>query len=166
MIATFEDRLVKDPLSLPPQIDPGAIAEFDYRRVQAAGHFNHDQEMLIGPRMHDGTDGYLVITPLQRGGDATKILVNRGWISKKLKRQADRKEGLPTGQVKVEGLLRKPWSKNIFTPKNKPERGEFYFPDVEEMARVSGSQPVWIEQTMGWSHFPISLDFFNPISST
>ena len=149
MIAKFEDRLIRTPLPLPPRIDPSAIKDFDYRRVYATGHFRHDQEMLIGPRIRDGNNGYLVVTPLERGGEGTTVLVNRGWIPKKLKSQADRKEGLPTGEVTVEGLLREPWKKNMFTPDNKPERGEFYFPDVLQMANVSGSQPVWVEETMG-----------------
>ena len=109
----------------------------------------HDQEMLIGPRMHDGDDGYLVVTPLEREGSGTTVLVNRGWISKKFKRQADRKEGLPSGQVTVEGLLREPWKKNMFTPDNQPELGNFYFPDVAQMAKYTHSQPVWVEETMG-----------------
>lgn len=148
LIAKLEDRLIRQPLPLPPQIDPLAIKDFDYRRVYATGHLRHDQEMLIGPRLHDGTNGYLVVTPLERGGNASTILVNRGWIPKSLKRQADRKEGLVMGEVKVEGLLREPWQKNIFTPDNRPEIGEFYFPDVEQMANLTGSQPVWIEETM------------------
>ena len=149
LIAKYEDRLVRDPLPLPPKIDPAAIGEFDYRRVYATGHLRHDQEMLIGPRMHDGNNGYLVITPLEREGTGSTILVNRGWIPKKFKRQADRKSGLPEGSVTIDGLLREPWKKNLFTPDNKPELKEFYFPDVEQMAKVSGSQPVWIEETMG-----------------
>ena len=152
LIARFEDRLIREPLPLPPQIDPLAIKEFDYRRVHATGRFRHDQEMLIGPRMHDGNNGYLVVTPLEREGEGTTILVNRGWIPRKLYRQADRTEGLPTGQTTVQGLLREPWKKNIFTPDNKPEKGQFYFPDVAQMAQVSGSQAVWIEETMGVSH--------------
>ncbi|MCJ1358808.1 MAG: surf-like protein [Icmadophila ericetorum] len=148
LIARFEDRLVRSPLSLPLHIDPSAIKDFDYRRVYAKGQFRHDREMLIGPRMHDGKDGYLVVTPLEREGDDSTILVNRGWIPKKLKRQADRKEGLPIGQVAIEGLLREPWKKNMFTPDNKPELGEFYFPDVEQMAQATKSQPVWIEEVM------------------
>lgn len=149
LIAKFEDRLVRTPLPLPPHIDPSAIKDFDYRRVHATGHFRHDQEMLIGPRIHDGNNGYLVVTPLEREGKGTTVLVNRGWIPKKLKRQAERTEGLPTGEVSVEGLLREPWKKNMFTPDNKPEQGEFYFPDVHQMANVTGSQPVWVEETMG-----------------
>lgn len=105
--------------------------------------------MLIGPRMHDGNNGYLVVTPLEREGEGTTVLVNRGWIPKKFRRQADRRDGLPLGEVTVEGLLREPWKKNLFTPDNKPELGEFYFPDVEQMAKATGSQPVWIEETMG-----------------
>ncbi len=148
LIAKFEDRILRDPLPLPPHIDPNAIHDFDFRRVTATGTFRHDQEMLIGPRMRDGQDGYMVVTPLERK-DASTILVNRGWISKKHRSQRRRPDGLPTGEVTVEGLLREPWKKNMFTPENRPDKGEFYFPDVSQMAALTGSQPVWVETTMG-----------------
>lgn len=149
LIARFEDRLVREPLPLPPSIDPNAIHDFDYRRVTTSGRYRHDQEMLIGPRIHEGEDGYLVVTPLERDDGGSKILVNRGWISKAHKEQRSRPHGVPRGEVAVEGLLREPWKKNMFTPDNVPERGEFYFPDVAMMAGLTGSQPVWIEATMG-----------------
>lgn len=104
--------------------------------------------MLIGPRMSEGKDGYLVITPLEREGEGTTVLVNRGWIQKRFKDQRSRPDGLPIGEVKVEGLLREPWKKNMFTPDNSPQTGEFYFPDVAQMAELTGSQAVWIEETM------------------
>ncbi|KAJ5124737.1 uncharacterized protein N7515_008562 [Penicillium bovifimosum] len=147
LMAKFEDRLVKPPLPLPPRIDPDAIEEFDYRRVYATGRFRHDKEMLVGPRMHDGEDGFVVVTPLEREGQST-VLVNRGWISRKFKDQKDRPLGVLDQEVTVEGLLREPWKKNMFTPDNKPEEGKFYFPDIHQMAELSGSQPVWIEETM------------------
>ncbi|CAG7954556.1 unnamed protein product [Penicillium nalgiovense] len=147
LIAKFEDRLVKPPLPLPPRIDPDAISEFDYRRVYATGRLRHDKEMLVGPRMNEGEDGFIVVTPLEREGQST-VLVNRGWISRKLKDQKDRPLGVLDEEVTVEGLLREPWKKNMFTPENKPEEGKFYFPDINQMAEKSGSQPVWIEQTM------------------
>ena len=149
LIARLEDRLIREPLPLPLQIDPSAVKEFDYRRVYATGRFRHDQEMLIGPRMHDGKNGYLVVTPLEREGQGSTVLINRGWIPRQLVRQNDRKEGLPSEQVTVQGLLREPWKKNIFTPDNKPENGEYYFPDVQQMAEISRSQAVWVEETMG-----------------
>jgi surfeit locus 1 family protein len=149
LIAKFEDRLVRDPLPLPPRIDPEAIHEFDYRRVYAEGKLQHDKEMLIGPRMHDGKDGFLVITPLDRGKGASTVLVNRGWVSREKQFHRDRDPtALPTENVVVAGLLREPWKKNMFTPNNKPEEGKFYFPDVYQMADVAGTEPVWIEQTM------------------
>jgi surfeit locus 1 family protein len=150
LIAKYEDRLIRDPLPLPPSIDPSVIPDFDHRRVVASGHFRHDQEMLVGPRMREGTEGYMVITPLQRK-DASTVLVNRGWIDKKHRDQRTRPDGLPTGEVFVEGMLREPWKKNSFTPDNRPERGEFFFPDVKQMAELTGSQPVWIEATSGAS---------------
>ncbi|KAF2170347.1 hypothetical protein M409DRAFT_64121 [Zasmidium cellare ATCC 36951] len=154
LIAKFEDRLVREPLPLPPQIDPNAIKEFDYRRVYARGKLRHDREMLIGPRLHDGEDGYLVITPLDRSEQFpgfkgnTTILVCRGWISKDKAAQSARLDGLPQGEVVVQGLLREPWKKNMFTPDNVPQEGKWYFPDVYQMAEHVGSQPVWIEETM------------------
>lgn len=151
LIARFEDRLVRDPLPLPLHIDPEAVKDFDYRRVVATGRWQHDKEMLIGPRLHDGNDGYLVITPLERmdgAGRNSTILVCRGWIPKAKAPQSSRPDALPTGDVKVEGLLREPWKKNFFTPDNDPSANTWHFPDVHEMAAHVGSQPVWIEETM------------------
>ena len=149
LVARFEDRLVRDPLPLPPHIDPAAIHDFDYRRVYATGRFRHDQEILMGPRVHDGNDGYMVITPLERSEEGgSKVLVNRGWISRDKKEQKSRPESLPPDEVTVQGLLREPWKKNMFTPDNRPEKSQFYFPDVGMMAALTGSQPVWIECTM------------------
>lgn len=149
LIAKFEDRLIRNPLPLPPRLDPSAVPEFDYRRVYATGILQHDKEMLVGPRMHDGKDGFFVITPLARGSGASTILINRGWISREKKFQRDRDpRSLPQGETTVAGLLREPWKKNIFTPNNKPEEAKFYFPDVYQMAEVAGAEPVWIEETM------------------
>ncbi|KAK5164262.1 surf-like protein [Saxophila tyrrhenica] len=151
LIARFEDRLVREPLPLPHNIDPEAIKDFDYRRVVARGKYRHDKEMLIGPRIHDGNDGYLVITPLERidnAGRTSTVLVCRGWIPKAKAKQSERQPGLPTGEVQIEGLLREPWKKNIFTPANSPESNTWHFPDVAQMAAHVGSQAVWVEETM------------------
>ena len=151
-------------MPLPPAIDPDAVVDFDHRRVLATGRLRHNQEMLVGPRMRDGQEGFVVVTPLERGGGQSTLLVNRGWISKKLADKKDRVLGLPQGEVTVEGLLREPFKKNMFTPDNKPEDGKFYFPDIEQMAELTGSQPVWIEETMSkflslWFYIGLGLIF-------
>ena len=58
-------------------------------------------------------------------------------------------EALPLGVVQIEGLLREPPKKNSFTPDNRPDKGEFYFPDVKQMAELTGAEPIWVEATMG-----------------
>lgn len=119
--------------------------------------------------MHDGDNGYLVITPLERTGEGSTVLVNRGWIEKKFKLHKDRPDGLVKGEVTVEGLLREPWKKNMFTPDNNLVKKEFYFPDVVQMAAITGSQAVWIEETMGtlprlcWNTWESADSFKNPI---
>lgn len=154
LIARFEDRLIRPPLPLPPTIDPDVVNEFDYRRVNVWGRLRHDQEILVGPRIHDGADGYQVITPLERDDEpegGSKILISRGWIGKDMKSQDVRRklspDALPQHRIKVQGLLREPFKKNMFTPDNNPAKGEWYFPDVAQMAVHTGSQPVWIEET-------------------
>ncbi|KAL2261599.1 hypothetical protein VTK26DRAFT_3808 [Humicola hyalothermophila] len=159
LIAKCEDRLVRPPLPLPARVDADAISDFDYRRVTTTGRFRHDQEMLVGPRMREGEQGYMVVTPLERGDDpGATVLVNRGWVSKKMADQAKRPDSLPRGEVRVEGLLRQPWKKNMFTPENRPDKGEFYFPDVKQMAELTGSQAVWVEETMEPDYFQL-LDY-------
>ncbi|KAF2643133.1 SURF-family protein Shy1 [Massarina eburnea CBS 473.64] len=153
LVARFEDRLTFPPLELPLQVDPEAIKDFDYRRVWARGKLRHDQEMLIGPRMMEGEEGYTVVTPLEREdekGNKSKILCCRGWIRKDAEKQWFRKQtgALPEGDVVIEGLLRTPPEGNMFTPRNVPEQGKWFFSSVEEMAKWSGSQAVWVEETM------------------
>lgn len=176
LLAKCEDRLVRPPLPLDPQNVADAVehsqsgggngaSDFDYRRIVAVGTFRHDQEMLVGPRVREGVAGYFVVTPLEimdtqnpddpsatEGQKKTTILVNRGWISREHRDRRQRARvagGLPRGIVRVEGMLRAPWKKNFFTPDNRPEKGEFYFPDVNGMASLTGSLPVWVEATMG-----------------
>jgi surfeit locus 1 family protein len=150
LIARLEDQLVREPLPLPPHVDVEAVPMFDHRRVLAEGVLRHDQEMLIGPRMRDGKEGFNVVTPFEREDGASKILISRGWIEKEKKDQRTRgNEALPQGVVQIEGLLREPPKKNSFTPDNRPDKGEFYFPDVKQMAELTGSEPIWVEATMG-----------------
>lgn len=110
--------------------------------------------------MNDGEEGYLVVTPLERK-EGNKILCCRGWIPKKMRNQNTRTgdEALPTKEIEVQGLLREPWKKNAFTPVNRPDKREWYFPDVAEMAQHTGSDPVWIEETMSTCSTAPKFDF-------
>ncbi|KAL7266147.1 surf-like protein, partial [Rhizina undulata] len=132
LITKFSEQLTRPPLPLPPHIDTAQIPSFEYRRIIASGTLRHHQKMLIGPRIKGGENGYQIVTQLERP-NGSKILVNRA---------------LPKGGLEIEGLLRAPCKKNSSTPDNRPDIGEFYFPDVEGMAKLVGAQPVWVEETM------------------
>jgi surfeit locus 1 family protein len=104
--------------------------------------------MLVGPRMYEGQAGYHLYSPLLLldSDDRSTVLVNRGWISKKFAQfhQGINKDDVE--QVVVQALVRKPLKKNMFTPDNKPEKGEWYFPDIEQMASWTKSKPIVLEE--------------------
>ncbi len=106
--------------------------------------------MLLSPRVREGVHGFHVVTPLIRENGST-ILVDRGFVSR------DFSDSLPEsneGEVEVLGMLRTSQKRNLFTPDNKPEAGEWYWTDVEKMAEYvggekAGVQPVLVEQIFG-----------------
>lgn len=61
------------------------------------------------------------------------------------------------GQVEVIGMLRSQEQKNSFTPENKPEKGEWVFSNIEEMAKYTGAEPVLVDEILGGSRNRIHL---------
>lgn len=113
------------------------------------GVYRHDQEILLGPRTRgDGQAGYFVITPLERPNGST-ILVKRGWVSTAKKDQRTRPESLTEGPVEVEGLLRMSEKRNAFTPDNDVARNQWYWVDVDTMAKLTGAEPLLVERVSG-----------------
>ncbi|KAI7904983.1 SURF1 family-domain-containing protein [Cokeromyces recurvatus] len=146
LISTLEDRLDRDPIPLPKRINPDVLEEYEYRKVYAKGHYRHDEEVLLGPRTRgDGNVGYFVITPFERD-NGTTILVKRGWIAPEKKEQSTRPESLERGEVEVVGLIRVNEERNTFTPDNDIEHHQWYWADVETMAKMANAQPVMIER--------------------
>ena len=64
------------PLASVPRDTAGA----HYRKATVSGHFDYDQEVVLGARTHQGSPGVDLITPLRIAGSDTSILVNRGWV--------------------------------------------------------------------------------------
>ena len=46
-------------------------------------------------------------------------------------------------------MLRSQDKRNMFTPANKPETGEFQFADIDQMATTAHTQPVLVDQIFG-----------------
>jgi len=114
------------------------------------GRFNYDKEIFLGPKTHDGTPGFHVLTPLklEQGG---WVIVNRGFTAIK-----DLPEGQPQGTVQVGGIFRKPdW--NTFTSGNSPENDLWFRPDLQEIAQTKDlyqTAPVMLYAEEASADFP------------
>ncbi|KAJ7619228.1 mitochondrial protein required for respiration [Mycena polygramma] len=147
LIDELEEKLQLPPLSLPKRINLSVIPEFVFRKVLLRGKWDHAHSMLVGPRTRDGVHGANVLTPLIRE-DGSTILVDRGFVSKEFDLQS-----IPQDNSEVEflGMLRTSQVRNTFTPDNHPERGEWYWKDLDTMAEYAGGQnanvqPVLVEE--------------------
>ena len=118
------------------------------------GRWDHTHTVLVRPRVRDGTKGVNVITPLIRE-DGTTVLVDRGFISDD---HADLRKWMDPSQsieeVEILGMLRLSQKRNKFTPNNHPEKGEWYWIDVDALANYAGGeaanvQPVFVEAIFG-----------------
>ena len=133
------------------------LQNFEYRKVHLVGVWDHAHTILIGPKSRDNTKGYHIITPLFRPNNSSTILVNRGFVSADIVKAHPEWLAQERGEVQVMGLLRSSQEKNTFTPENNPEKGEWYWVDVEAIAERAGGleygvQPVYIESTFGKNH--------------
>ncbi|KAJ7170082.1 SURF1 family-domain-containing protein [Mycena filopes] len=147
LIDELEEKLQLQPLSLPKRINLSVIPEFVFRKVFLKGKWDHDHSMLVGPRTREGVHGANVLTPLIRE-DGSTIIVDRGFISSDFDLQSMARDNR---EVQCLGMLRTTQERNTFTPDNHPERGEWYWKDLEAMTEYAGGvnanvQPVLVEE--------------------
>ncbi|KAJ1912555.1 surf-like protein, partial [Mycoemilia scoparia] len=83
----------QNPIPLPLKLKESDLDEHQFRKVIVYGLFDHDKEMLVGPKVKDGNVGHDVVTPLIRE-DGSRILVKRGWIKKEFANKSTRPESL------------------------------------------------------------------------
>ncbi|KAI9488273.1 SURF1 family-domain-containing protein [Zychaea mexicana] len=146
LIQEMEERMEKRPIPLPRRINQDALSDYEYRKVSVTGKYRHDQEMLLGPRTRgDGQAGYFLVTPLVRE-NGTTILVKRGWVPLDKKDKRVRPDSLTDDTVEVEGLLRMSEKRNAFTPDNDLMNNQWYWTDVETMAKLTGAEPLLVER--------------------
>ncbi|KAH9835924.1 SURF1-domain-containing protein [Rhodofomes roseus] len=146
LIDELEEKLQREPMTLPKRIN--AVPDFAFRKVTLKGHWDVDHAVLLGPRVRNGTNGYHLVVPLVRENGST-VLVDRGFVSKELADSC--KRHLESGDVEILGMLRTTHKRNAFTPDNHPEKGEWYWADVDAMAEYAGGeragvQPVLVEE--------------------
>lgn len=105
------------------------------KRGYFIGSYKHSSSLLLQPRTHDGVAGYDVLTPFYiKDFGAKAILVNRGWIPHERERVDPFLMNIPLGELKIEGMLRRPPRHNAFTPENDPSRNVWYRVDINQIA--------------------------------
>lgn len=79
-------------------------AHVEHRRVVARGVFDPRYAVYIDNRVHRGVPGYHVVMPLRIEGSDRHVLVNRGWIARRLERTELPEVRTPPDRVSVAGV--------------------------------------------------------------
>jgi surfeit locus 1 family protein len=64
------------------QARPSSWAELNYQNIELIGQWDDSHTLLLNNRILKGISGVEVLTPFILEGDASVLLVNRGWIAK------------------------------------------------------------------------------------
>lgn len=113
--------------------------EVGFKRGYITGTFDYENTILIQPRVHDGSVGYHVFTPLLvSDGQGEVVLVNRGWVPF----DWDQSKNIVVGEVKVVGVLRRSPQFSSFVPENIPDDNLWYRLDTEQISKVKGIEKI------------------------
>lgn len=145
LIDELEDKLSREPLRLPKNINLDVLSEFDFRLVRVRGHFDHSKTMFLGPRVRDGVMGYHIVTPFSRAEGGGMVLVNRGFVADKdiEGQEAGRRlkpQAMPTGETEFVALLPRVYPPNAFTPDNDPVKNLWFHANPAQMAEWASQQ--------------------------
>ncbi|GAA5902295.1 hypothetical protein JCM6882_000494 [Rhodosporidiobolus microsporus] len=158
LIDQLETKLHQDPVRLPARIDTAAIPEFAWRKVFITGTFDHEHSIELGPKTRDGQLGYHVFTPLVRGEGQDTIIVNRGFVKLDYKDAEKRPASLTNEPVEIVGMLRDQEAANSFSPVNQPEKRQWVFSDIAQIAKYTGAEPVLVDQI--WDDNPGKVEIY------
>jgi surfeit locus 1 family protein len=136
LIAELQVRAAATAIPMP--VDRRVAADdLVFRTVTVTGRYVHEAEMRLLNQVRDGLPGINVFTPLVRSDGAGILLVNRGWVP--FDWQGSTPEHSEGGvEVEVTGVVRIPDSPSWLTPDNEPDKNNWYYADLTEMARASG----------------------------
>ncbi len=133
LIAQISERIAAAPVPLETvEAAYGKGEDIRFRRVSLTGVYEHENELHLYSILK-GRQGWRAITPF-RHGDNELLLVDRGFVPEENKLSATRKDGLPSGEVRISGNVRThPEQKGAFTPDNQPEINKWFWYDLTNM---------------------------------
>ncbi|KAK1334009.1 hypothetical protein QTO34_005008, partial [Cnephaeus nilssonii] len=147
LISELESRIMAEPVPLPA--DPLELKNLEYRPVKVRGHFDHSKELYMMPRTmvdpeREAREAGRLSSSAQRV-PTLSILVNRGFVPRKKLNPDTRKKGQIEGEVDLVGMVRLTETRKPFVPENNPERNHWYYRDLEAMAKLTGTEPIFID---------------------
>lgn len=104
-----------------------------FAKVEAAGRFDHANEVLLGLELRGGTLGARLVTPLLREG-APPLLVDRGWVPLERTGPIAR----PEGAVRVTGWIKPAEPAGSFSAADDLAARRFYSFDPVAIGRALG----------------------------
>lgn len=155
LIATVTARINRAPEDLPPRAGwPRLVQDGnEYRHVTFPAEFLKGQEAFVytagSPFRPDVTGtGYWLFAPAQLAGGSI-VVVNRGFVPLDRKDPATRAQGIPHGTVEIDGVMRWPETRGLFTPADDPKANVWYLRDPKSMAAAknwASAAPFYIDQ--------------------
>ncbi|XP_076057111.1 surfeit locus protein 1 [Oratosquilla oratoria] len=168
LIAALEEKSKAPPVDFPVNLHE--LEDLVYRRVKLIGTFDHSREIYMGPRpllvagdvdqsggglISSGQSGYLVITPFKLANTNVTILVNRGWVPRKKKKPSSRHEGQLEGELVITAVVRDKEARAPFMPDNTKGSPIFTYRDVDTMAQILNTDPVFVDAVDTFEGGPI-----------
>ncbi|MGH0167940.1 UNVERIFIED_CONTAM: hypothetical protein FKN15_053785 [Acipenser sinensis] len=165
LIQELQSLTTAEPIDLP--IEPMELNSLEYRRVKVRGQFDHSKELYILPRSQvdpereakeagritsSGESGANVVTPFHCTDRGVTILVNRGFVPRKKINPETRMKGQVQEEVDLVGVVRLTEVRKPFVPQNDTERNRWHFRDLEAMAKVADTEPIFIDADFSLSH--------------
>ncbi|XP_018595995.2 surfeit locus protein 1 isoform X4 [Scleropages formosus] len=147
-----------EPIDLPT--DPTELNNLEYRRIKVHGRYDHTKELYVMPRSpvdpereareagrlsSSGETGANVITPFYCTDLGITILVNRGYVPKKKINPETRQKGQVSEEVDLVGIVRLTETRKPFVPHNDIQGNRWYYRDLDAMAKVTGSEPIFVD---------------------
>lgn len=75
--AVTESRYMEEPVD--PRGLPSDTSQIRFRKVMIEGTYDYDHEIALVNRVHGGSPGVHIVTPVRVADTDTVLLVNRGW---------------------------------------------------------------------------------------
>ncbi len=115
----------------------------EFRRANATGVFQPNDEVLVRSQVHQGVAGFHVITPLLgEGGSA--VLVNRGWVPLDADEVPVTAAPPPEGTVTVTGWVRPTQTRGALGPSD-PDDGRLVAMSRVDIDRIQEQVPYELE---------------------